>query len=394
MAKLLLGYCPRRLFNSTGLFLALLFGFLVLAACDTAEERAEGHYQTGLQLLEEGDVERALIEFRNVFKLNPNHRDARFAYAEAQRNRGLFREAYGQYLRLAEQFPDDLEGRIALSQLALDSQNWPEVERHATRAFELAPDNVVVKSLYNTLQYYQATQDEDVARKAELAEEALVLIEAAPELAASRKVLIDSLIQDGKLEDALVQIDAAATVSANDLSLYILKLGILRQTGDISGTRAQLEAMSAQFPDNPQIKQSLIAFYVDQQDIDGAEGVLRAEAEASDEFGPTRDLIAFIAQFRGVEQTVVELNRVIDEARLPVQPFQAMLAWIKFDRGDQDDAIADLVAASDAAQERTAEVRDLEVELSRMYFRTGNPVAARQLVEKVLEEDDSHPGAS
>jgi tetratricopeptide (TPR) repeat protein len=29
-----------------------------------------------------------------------------------------------------------------------------------------------------------------------------------------------------------------------------------------------------------------------------------------------------------------------------------------------------------------------------MYFQTGNSVAARQLVEKVLEEDDSHPGAS
>ena len=393
MAKLLSGLCPSRLLNSSGLFLALAFGVLILAACDTAEERAEGHYQTGLGLLEEGDVDRALIEFRNVFNLNPNHRGARVAYAEAQRDRGLIREAYGQYLRLVEQLPDDLEGRIALSQLALASQNWEEVERHATRAFELAPDNIEVRSLYNTLLYFKATQDEDEARKAELAAEAQKLIEENSDLAASRKVLIDSLIQGGKFEDALVQIDDAVRITPDDLSLYIMKLGLVRQAGDISATKEQLETMAEQFPDNPQIKQSLIAFYVGQQDIDGAEAILRAEAEESDEVDQTRNLIAFVAQYRGLEPTVAELNRIIDEARLPTPMFKAMLARIRFDQGERDEAIADLVAASEGA-ERTAELRDLEVELARMYFQTGNAVGARKIVEQVLEEDDSHPGAS
>ena len=44
-----------------------------LAACEGSEERAERHFQSGLALLEEGDVERALIEFRNVFDLDGSH---------------------------------------------------------------------------------------------------------------------------------------------------------------------------------------------------------------------------------------------------------------------------------------------------------------------------------
>ena len=32
----------------------ILTAFLTLAACDSAEERAEAHYQSGLELLEEG----------------------------------------------------------------------------------------------------------------------------------------------------------------------------------------------------------------------------------------------------------------------------------------------------------------------------------------------------
>jgi tetratricopeptide (TPR) repeat protein len=83
----------------------------LLAACDSSEQRAEKYYQSGLEYLEKGDVDRALVEFRNVFKLNGRHREARLAYARAEMKRGNLREAYGQYLRLVEQYPDDLEGR-------------------------------------------------------------------------------------------------------------------------------------------------------------------------------------------------------------------------------------------------------------------------------------------
>ncbi len=112
---------------------------LALAACDNAEERAEKHYQEGLTLLEAGDVDRALVEFRNVFKLNELHREARRAYAEVERDRGNLRAAYGQYLRLVEQYPDDFEARKALLEMAIPEGNWPEIERHLTLAADRGP---------------------------------------------------------------------------------------------------------------------------------------------------------------------------------------------------------------------------------------------------------------
>lgn len=393
MGNLLLGYRPFRFLNSTGLFLALAFAMLVLAACDTAEERAEGHYQSGLAHLESGDIDRALIEFRNVFDLNPEHRDARAAFANAQRSRGLDREAYGQFLRLVEQFPDDLEGRVALAEMALETRNWEEVERHVTRAIELAPDDVKIKSIFNTLAYYKAVQADDQAAKDRVTQEAIELIGEDSDLVGSRQVLIDSLIRSRRFEEAIVEIDSAVNVSPDDLSLYVLKLSLLRQAGDLSGIKAQLELMVEQFPDNPQIKQSLIAYYVEQNDIDGAEAVLRQQADASDEVTETRNLLAFIAQYRGRDATEAELNKILEAGRLPSPLFRALLARLDFDKGNRDDAIAALVAASEGA-ERTPALRDLEVELARMYFQTGNSVAARQVVEKVLEEDGTHPGAT
>lgn len=55
----------------------LLIVVATLAACENSEERAERYFQSAMTLLEEGDVDRALIEFRNVFDLNGAHREAR-----------------------------------------------------------------------------------------------------------------------------------------------------------------------------------------------------------------------------------------------------------------------------------------------------------------------------
>jgi len=100
-------------------FLALAMAGIV-SFCDTAEERAEAHFQSGIEFLDDGDVDRALVEFRNVFKLDGMHREARLRYAEVERARGNIRKAYGQYLRLVEQYPDSLPGQRALAELSLE----------------------------------------------------------------------------------------------------------------------------------------------------------------------------------------------------------------------------------------------------------------------------------
>jgi len=138
-----------------------------LSFCDNAEERADRHFQSGLELLEEGDVDRALVEFRNVFKLDGQHREARLQYAEAERARGNLRESYGQYLRLIEQYPDSLEGQRALAELALESNNWDEARKYGGAAAELAPDDRLVQAINTTLAYRDAIAANDATAQRE-----------------------------------------------------------------------------------------------------------------------------------------------------------------------------------------------------------------------------------
>ena len=151
------------MFRRFSVLVTLILSLTLLAACETAEERAQGHFEKGNALLQEGDIERALVEFRNVFKLDGFHKEARIAYAKVEEDRGNARAAYGQYLRLVEQYPESLEGRRALARLASNMNNWEEVARHVKIAEELAPKDPIVLAVRVGLDYRNALRDDNAA---------------------------------------------------------------------------------------------------------------------------------------------------------------------------------------------------------------------------------------
>ena len=57
----------------------MIVGTLTLSGCKSSDEKAEDYYQSGLALLASGDEERAMVEFRNVFKYNGFHKEARLS---------------------------------------------------------------------------------------------------------------------------------------------------------------------------------------------------------------------------------------------------------------------------------------------------------------------------
>ena len=142
---------------------------LALAGCDSAKTRAERHYKTAIALLAKGDIPRALVEFRTVFQLDSMHHDARATYADVLRQQGNLREAAGQYLRLLEEYPQDLTGNRALAEMALDQGNLDDARRYAAAAAALAPDDPAVRALDLSLRYRDAIAAADESARAEAA---------------------------------------------------------------------------------------------------------------------------------------------------------------------------------------------------------------------------------
>lgn len=362
----------------------LAIALSTLTACDSAEQRAEKYYQSGVAYLQAGDVDRALVEFRNVFKLNGRHKEARLAYAKAERDRGNLREAYSQYLRLIEQYPDNLDGQIALAQLAAQGGNWPEAEQHVGAALALSPDDPSAKAVRAVIDYGKASEKSDTAAMSTAAAEARKLIDEDGSDILLRRVVIDDLLRAQNYDEALGQIDAAIALAPNDPTLYATRLSVFAAREDAAGVEAGLKDMVERFPDDPGIGDALIRWYVSRNEIDKAEAYMRAKVAKSGSQDDELALVQFMARFRGVPQAIAELDTTIQRDPRPI--YRSARAAFQFDAGQRDQAIADMQKIVDTAP-AGEETRKIKVALARMKAASGDMVGARALVEEVISED-------
>ena len=374
------------MFRRFSILVFLTFGLALLAACDTAEERAQAHYEKGMALLQDGDVERALIEFRNVFKLNGFHKEARLVYAQTEETRGNVQEAYGQYLRLVEQYPENLDGRRALARLASDLSNWEEVARHVKVAEGLAPKDPVVLAVRVGLDYRNALRDED-KNATELAVKASeTLLVEYPDLPTARRVVIDDLMRRQDWTAALAAIDAGMEQAPDSRLLYLQRLSVLERLGKDAAIEAQLKDMIQLFPEE-NVHRTLVNWYVGRERIKDAEAYLRERAgQEGAESAMHLELVAFLAQRISPEAAVDEVDRILKDGTDKRALFRSVRAGLDFDMGNREPAIIEMEDILKAA-EPSEETDKIKVALAKMLIRTNNAVGARALAEEVLAHD-------
>ncbi len=361
--------------------------FFALSACESAEERAERYYQSGLALLEAGDVDRALVEFRNVFAANPRHAKARLAYADAQRERGLIADAYGQYVRLIETDPDNVEALVALSEIAILSSGWEDAETYGRAVGPLAPEDDRVITVNAMLDYRDAVMTEEPA--AVPAKVAGDVLARDPNNTIARKIVIDHAIMQGEIDSALETVEAGLDIDPNQPELHVIRVGLLSEAGDPAKTQAALEQMAAQFPENEQVQQELIAWYISRNDLSAAETYLRALATADDASETEKlTVVDFLRQTQGMEAARAELDRLI-ATEDDNSSYRALHATLAFVQGDQDAAIAEMegIIAENATSDS---VRDFKILLAQMLESQGNTAQAQTYVTEVLAEDAGH----
>ncbi len=384
---------PSRLFLMTLASCATL----ALAGCESAEDKAERYYQAGLALIEEGDNERAALELRNVFDHDNFHKEARLLYAGLMAELNRPSEAYGQYLRLIEQYPDTVEARVALANMALSQNNWPEVARHGNAALELAPENPEVRAIDLANKYRAAALEEDTETRSALAAEAETLLaqlraDTPEDNNALVRLIIDNYLFTEQPERALEAVDAALERSPMQQDLNVLKIRLLAQTKDSEGTEAHLRKMVELFPENAEFKQAMLQWFMNQRDVEGAEAFLREKAGA--DTGPTEGhvlVLQLLQRTQGPEAARAELTR-LQEANAGTENgrfYSGMLAAMEFQSGNRDQAIADMRAIVDASDTGAQKVR-LQVTLAEMLRTTGASEESQALVDAVLEEDTSN----
>jgi tetratricopeptide (TPR) repeat protein len=361
-----------------------LLAVLALAACDSAEERAEEHYKRGMALLEDGETAKALIEFRNVFKLNGQHLPARLAYAGELVKQGKLQLASRQYLRVVEQDSQNLKARRELSKLMILFRQFDQAKTHVEAAYALAPEDVELMGLKATVDYRSG--DKEGALK--LVDEVLA---KDPENVAVKVIQVTDAIDREEFEEALAYSEQALAIRPNDQGIRLLRLRVLEQKNDIQGIGAELKEMVELFPDNPRFKEALIRWHISQDDPDSAEAILRKVAENNpDNAQAAMRVVGFVAAQEGEEAARDELLRLTGATDNPDPLFQHELARLDFQLGDRDGAIERLRALASKQSGDQVNLRATQSILSAMLRQTGDLEGSRALVDEILEADASN----
>ena len=368
---------------------ASLSALLVLSACDSAEDRADNHYDSAVQLLAAGDVDRAIIELRNVFQLDGVHLPARRLYAATMLERGSLREALGSYTLVSEQDPSDVESRVAIARIAADTGNWEPFDLNVTRAYEMAPDDPEVRLLWNVLQFRQALIANDSAARNQAAADVEAMRGELPADALIPRVLIENHLLEQRYSSALQEVDGALEITPDRDDLMRTRLVLLAQLGLDAEVEQQLTEMIARDPSDAESKQALIRWHVSRGETDKADAILLEDATRDGATTEARvTYIAFVRAIRGDDAAREQINALLEQGE-DTEILRALRAGLDFDAGRRAEAIADLESII-ATAEPGETTRQVKVTLARMLTANGDPVAGRQLVEEVLAEDSGN----
>lgn len=101
---------------------------------DNARHKAEHHYYAALDLVTEGEHERALAEYQKSLDADPSFTEAMHGMARALQDLNRLDEAIAIANRIAELDPDDVLAHTSLSVLYQKKGMIPEAEAEGNKA--------------------------------------------------------------------------------------------------------------------------------------------------------------------------------------------------------------------------------------------------------------------
>ena len=367
----------------------VLSSTLALTACKDDAERAADYLQSAQSLIQSGDTERAKVELRNVFKYDNFNETARREMAQILIAEGDLGGAYRQYRYIAETQPELGDVRLNLAELALQLGDLEEGRKQFAAAQAVVPDDPRAQVLKAAFDYQAASDSNDKAAMSAAAGTAGTLLAEVPDSMIAQRVVIDSLLQSDNPQAALPELEKALAQEPDNLQFNIIKLQLLNDAGDIQAVGDQLKLMVERFPDNTEIADNLIRWYMSQNDPTGAETFLRSLAGS--DTGPTDghlSVVQFLQVTQGDAAARAELIRLADanDGTGNGALYRALAAVIDFGQGEKDAAIATIegLVADAEPGEQTSRIRMM---LAQMLHETGNTVGARAQIEQVLAAD-------
>ena len=353
---------------------------LALAGCDTPEEKAQSHYENGLQLFKEENYVKAGLEFRNALQLNGNLADAWYHLALVEEKDGKFREYAGDLYKTIELDSQHVPAHVRLAKILLFSGRIDEAAEKSELVLRLAPEDADVWALKSAVLFKQENIEE--AKKA--ARKALEF--SGTHVEASLVLAIQATI-DNKPDEALQILDNSLSANKDNVPLQMAKMQALEKKGDKAGIEKVFRELIASNPDQVAYRNNLTRFYLKEGQKDKAEAEIRAiAADNPDDYSAKLNIVRFMRSLGGNEAAKKELENMIAENPSNAE-LKFSLVEILLQERKQDEAKAIL---NSLVEQKDADDAGLEARnrLAEITLREGKKEDAKVLIDEVLVQDN------
>lgn len=206
-----------RAFKSTSFFLAVLLVTAHLAGCGGVDDRKAAYLKRGQELVEQGDYEKARLEFRNVLQIDPKDLHAHFALAKVLEKLENWQAALVEYQRVLRLDEQHVGAILGLGKLFLVGGNRPRAAELAEKALLLAPQEAEALVLRGSLRADSgdiagARADAEAALRAHPAQPNAIALLAGLDANADQLDAAIALLEDGVAKNP--QHDGLATMLA------------------------------------------------------------------------------------------------------------------------------------------------------------------------------------
>jgi len=349
-----------------------------VSGCSSPEEKAEAHYQKGMQLLKDKDKVRAGIEFKNALQKKKDHVGAWRGLATIEEQNGNLPAIAGILRRVTELDPKDADARIRLARLLVVSNDLEGALKQLDDARKLDAKSSAIPAIRGAVELKLNNFSAAVAA----ANEALKLkpndSEAVIVLAAERMAQNDP--------NAALKILSQSPDDTGDLGALIFKLRIYERIGNDAKVEEMLRGLAARFPAELQMRRQLVNYYINKKRIDDAESEVRAIARDNPgSVDAALDIARFLNTYRGpaVAQQELLAHAASGGNKTAYQMLLAELYLAQNEATKAKQVLQSLIDSGGAASDvAAAKVRLADLALGEKAFD-----AAGALAKSILDAD-------
>ena len=350
---------------------------VLLCGCSGKEERIDSHLKKGADFLAHSDVEKALLEVRNVLQMDPKRAQAYYLAGEIEESRDELRKAFGDFSKVLEIKPDFYDAKAGLARLYLKVNELDSAQKLTDEVLAADPSNFEARVSQAAL--LERKGDLDGALKIANA------IKVNDRLPAQASLLIASLHNEkGDAAGAQQVIDSALAAEPNRLELLVAAAQLAEKQKNIPKAVQYYQHAVKIAPTNYSMWLAWAGLDQRAGDLDGSEHVLRdAMAQVPDDSKRALALTEFLYKTKGAEAARKELQQLAqDRPRDYAIQFALVNYYETAGAMPEAQKLLEAVIKSDATGPSGLSARD---QLTQLDLEAGREAAASQRIEEVLK---------